>query len=89
MMVRQIFGEFEASELVTGGDSPDHTGSLKIREMAIRRTSRDVRNCASDVRDAHRIAELCQEFHDGLATAGVTLINSLKMHLHEFVKIYC
>jgi len=89
MMVGEIFGELEASELIPGGDPPHDTGTLEIGKMPIGGTPRHVGYRVGNIRDAHGVAEGGQEFHDGLATSGVTLVDSLKVHLYEFMEIHC
>ena len=54
VVLGQVFGQFEAGELVTGRDAPDHPGALEVDEVAIGRASRYVRELGGDVRDADR-----------------------------------
>lgn len=88
MVMGQILRQLKASELVAGGNSSNHARSLKIGEMTIGGTPRNVGIRVRNVRNAHRVAERCQQFDNGATTRGVSLIDSSKMYFNEFVKIF-
>lgn len=86
MMMGEVFCEFEPRELVVGGDAPHDSRLLKIRQVAVSGTARDVRDRVGDVRDAEWPARGGEELDHGLAARGVALIKSAQMYLDELVQ---
>jgi hypothetical protein len=75
MVLSEILGKLEASELIVGGNTPDDSGRLEIDEVAIRRASGQLGKAIRNVVDANRVP--CADNHiDDRATSGrIALIN--------------
>lgn len=52
----ELLGKLIASELVVGGDAPDHACDLEIDEVSISGAPGQIRSPISDVADADRVA---------------------------------
>ena len=60
MMMSEVFGQLETRELVVGRDAPNDARLLKIRQMAIGGTARDIGNRVGDVRDAEGATDVAR-----------------------------
>jgi hypothetical protein len=87
VVMGEIFGELKACELVVRGDASNHAGELKVREVAIRRTARHLRQRVSDIRDAHGMPEPREQGDHRPAASRVALIDAPKVDLDELVEL--
>jgi hypothetical protein len=86
MVLGQVLGELESSELVFGSDPSDNPRALEIHEVPICRAPRDIGELRAYVRDADRMADGGQQLDHRSAATGVALINPTKTHLDEIMQ---
>jgi hypothetical protein len=89
MMVvfRQVFGQFEASELVTRSDATNDAHVLEINKVAIGGATWDVGELAGNVRDADRASVGNQQFNEGASSRGVAKITVTEASFDQFVNV--
>ena len=87
MMMSEIFRQLETRKLVVGCDAPNNARRLKIRQMAIGGTARDIGDGVGDVGDAEGATEGGEKFDNRLAPRGVALVDAAQVHFDQFVEL--
>jgi hypothetical protein len=87
MVLGEVLGQFEAGELIAGGNAADDPGTLEIDEMPVRRASRHAGELRGDVGDTDRMAIGRQELDDRPSARGVALIHAPEAELHQVMQV--
>jgi len=86
VVLGEILGELETSELVVGRHSPHEAGALEVDEVAIGRAARKLRQLAGDVTDADGVPGGGEQLDDSAPAGRVSLIDAAKARSGHFVQ---
>ena len=86
VVLGEVLGKLEASELVIGGDAPNEPGDLQVEEMAVRRAARQVREPPGDVTDTDGVACTREQIDAGSPAGRVPLIDAAKASFGQVVQ---
>jgi hypothetical protein len=87
VVFRKLLGKLIASELVVGGDAPDHACNLEIEEVSVRGAPGQIRSPISDIADADRVARADEQLDNRTPTGGVALVSAPKAVLDDVVEV--
>jgi hypothetical protein len=76
VVLGEVLGELEPSELVAGCHSPDEPGRLQVDEVPVGRAAGELGKPPGDVTDADRVARAREQLDDGAPTGRVALIDA-------------
>ncbi len=64
VMLGEILGKLEASEIVVGSYAPDKAKGLQVRQVTVGRAGWKIGKTVCDIADAHRMAGIDEEVDD-------------------------